>query len=564
MMLDQREGRGEQADHAPRPRPARRRPRAWMIYLAVLVPLIVTYRLLPTALTRSLMYDAIALSCLAAILIGVRINRPDQPLPWLLLASGVGCWVVGDLIWTYLGHVLHTAPFPSAADVMYLVAYAFFISGMYLMVRRRVPKGDRSLLIDGAIVTIAAGVIAWMFLIDPYAHDHSLTLAQKLFSTVYPVADVLLLSILVRGLLGTRARSTANVLLGCGLMLSITSDSVYGLLMLEGTYTTDHIVRFGWLLFYALWGTAGLHPSMGGRSFVPATTGPPKVATPSRLWVMGVVALLLPALAFFQPADEHSSHQMMSKGGSMAIFLLVIWRMGGLLTRLEAAHGTLRRLEREKGKLLDRTMQVGEEERVRLATQLHDGPIHQLSAVAYRFEAALLQLQRGDHDSAALALAKVRDSFGHEINTLREMMQGLRPPELDERGLNTAMRDQLSGFRESSGIHGTLEISGENRLPREIETAFFRITQEALANVARHSGGRRVRLELHHGERGTQLTIEDDGIGFDTTHIASDLASGQFGLIAMRQHVEALGGRFEVTSSNAGTVLRARFGTRAA
>jgi signal transduction histidine kinase len=233
--------------------------------------------------------------------------------------------------------------------------------------------------------------------------------------------------------------------------------------------------------------------------------------------------------------------------------------MSGVLSRLETAHTKVRRMEREKGKLLDRTMQIGEEERVRVATELHDGPIHQLSAVAYRFEAGLLQLERGEHESAAVALAKVRDSFGSEIETLRDMMRGLRPAELDERGLKTALQDQLSAFRKSSGIHGSLEVNEGPRLPKEIETGLFRITQEALENVAKHSRGRSVRVELRADDEATQLTIEDDGIGFDPALSTSDLADGQFGLIAMRQHIEALGGRFTVTSSGSGTVIAARF-----
>ena len=556
-MLDQRARSVENPTQPPPRSHASRRPPAWAIYLLLAVPLFVIYRFLPEPIMYSVIYDVFAFTSLAAILIGVRINRPTYALPWYLLAAGVGSWLVGDMLWTYFEYVAHTAPFPSAADAIYLLAYVFFASGIYLIVRKHAPKRDRSLLLDAAIITIGAGLLGWMFLMAPYADDPGLSLVEKLVSIAYPVGDVLILSVLVRVFLGTRTRSPAYILLACGLLVCIASDIGYSLMLLNGRYVPGHFVDFGWLLFYVLWGLAALHPSMAALSR--PESKPRRPTSPWRLASMALAAILAPLVALIQLTNGDSPQIPVITAGSVVIFLLVVLRMGGLLTRVELAHAKMRRLEREKGELLDRTMQVGEEERVRVATELHDGPIQQLSAVAYRFEAALLQLQRGDHESAALSLAKVRDSFGHEIDTLREMMQGLRPPELDERGLRTALQDLLSAFRQSSGIHGTLETEGPLSLRREIETAFFRVTQEALANVARHSRGGIVRIEVRDDQQRTQLSVTDDGVGFDASSSTTDLADGQFGLIAMRQHIEALGGRFVVTSSDTGTRIVARF-----
>jgi signal transduction histidine kinase len=556
-VIDPRERRPARPDES-RPHSRRSLP-AWGVYLLVVVPLIAAYPFMPNTLLYSILYDVIALSCLAAILVGVRINKPADTLPWYLLALGVTFWLLGDLLFTYFEHVAHSTPFPSIADALYLGAYGFFAPGIYLIVRKQRSKHDRSLLIDAMIITIGAAVLVWMFLMEPYANDKALTLWEKLVSMAYPIADVLALSVLVRVFLGTRSRSIAHLLLVSGLLLTIASDSAYGLMLLKGTYFPGHLVDYGWLLFYGLWGLSALHPSMAAVSLPEGRRR--RAATPWRLTLMAVVAILAPTIALIQLANGDRAQLFVVTATSVIIFLLVILRMGGVLSRLETAHTKVRRMEREKGKLLDRTMQVGEEERVRVATELHDGPIHQLSAVAYRFEAAMLQLQRGDHESAGVALAKVRDSFGQEIDTLRKMMAELRPPELDDRGLKTALQDQLAAFQESSGIHGTLTITGENPLPREIETGLFRIAHEALANVAKHSAARNVRLELQHGALDSLLTIADDGTGFDPSGITTDLADGRFGLISMRQHIEALGGRFAVTSSGAGTVITARFTT---
>jgi signal transduction histidine kinase len=528
-----------------------------VVYLLVVGPLVAAYHFLPTYLSFSIAYGVIAASCVLAILVGVHINRPAQRLPWYLLAAGTGLWLTGDLTYTYFEQVLHIYPFPSITDVFYLGAYFFFAGGVHLMVRRHLPKGDRSPLIDAAIITIGVGVLAWMFLMEPYAHDQNLTTWEKLVSMAYPVSDVLVLSVLVRAFLGTRRPTIAYILLGCGLVLTIASDSVYGLMLLNGTYTTGHPIDFGWLLFYLLWGTAALHPSMAA---VPSPErGSQRVASRWRLVLMAAVAILAPTLALIQLANGDTAQISVVTFASVLIFLLVILRMGGVLSRLETAHTKVRRMEREKGKLLDRTMQVGEEERVRVATELHDGPIQQLSAVAYRFEAAMLQLQRGDHASGTIALGKVQGSFHHEIEALREMMRGLRPPELERRGLGTALRDLLTTAEQSSGFRTSLKIRVKERLPREIETGLFRITQQALANVAEHGSAQNVRVELGGDADGVLFSIEDDGVGFDTSRQAADPADGQFGLIAMRQQVEALGGTFAIASSSAGTIVRARF-----
>jgi signal transduction histidine kinase len=537
-----------------------RRPPAWTVFLVVMAPLLLIYRFLPTALAYSLMYDVFAALSFAAVLIGVRINKPEARLPWYLLAAGIGLWLVGDLMWTYFEYVVHTAPFPSAADALYIAAYAFFASGIYLIVRRQTPSRDRSLLIDAGIITIVAGVLAWVFLMAPYAHDPGLSMMEKLVSIAYPVGDVVILSVLIRALLGARRPGSAHVLLACGLLLTIASDTLYSLMLLNGNYAAGHVVDFGWLMFYVLWGTAALHPSMATR--LRPSTPRRHVATRLRLWVMGTVALVLPTVAIFERSSEHAGTLVIIRAASVAIFILVIWKMGSLLTRLQSAHEQVRRMEQEKGRLLDRTMQVGEEERVRIAKELHDGPIQQLSAAAYRFEAGLLQLQRGDHASAAIALGKVQGSFHHEIEALREMMRALRPPALEQRGLGTALRDLLSAAEQSFGFRTSLRIRVDERLPHEIETGLFRITQQALANVADHGRAQNVRVELSDHAEGVLFSIEDDGVGFDTSHQPADLADGQFGLIAMRQHVEALGGTFAIASSSTGTLVQARFENR--
>jgi signal transduction histidine kinase len=131
-------------------------------------------------------------------------------------------------------------------------------------------------------------------------------------------------------------------------------------------------------------------------------------------------------------------------------------------------------------------------------------------------------------------------------------MRELRPPALDERGLEAALMDHLNAIQTSTSVTCTVRSTLEGRLDSTQETVLFRVAQEALTNVVRHAGARHVWVTLAPVPGAVTLEIRDDGDGFDTATMARLANDGHFGLIAMRERVEMAGGTWGIESSRAG------------
>ncbi len=184
------------------------------------------------------------------------------------------------------------------------------------------------------------------------------------------------------------------------------------------------------------------------------------------------------------------------------------------------------------------------EERNRLARDLHDSVKQQAFAASAQLGAAQTLLESDppaarDHlQKAAALLDEVRRELGL-------MIYELRPAALQGQGLASALREWGSGWSQQCGIPLDLRVEGERALNGEIEQAFFRIAQEALSNIARHSQARTARIELVFAPQSLRLAISDDGRGFNPL-----TSSNGFGLRSMRERAERLpGGAFEVTSA---------------
>lgn len=188
-----------------------------------------------------------------------------------------------------------------------------------------------------------------------------------------------------------------------------------------------------------------------------------------------------------------------------------------------------------------------EEERRRLARELHDDAIQSLIALNQRIQLARTRAT----GAAAVQLAEMEGMATATIADLRRMTRDLRPSYLDDLGLVPALellaRDQSAAL----GIPVEFMSSGEpRRSAPEAELAFYRIAQEALRNAGRHAQAGRIELRLDFAPRGATLTVSDDGVGFDTTERAAELAlGGHFGLLGARERAEAVGARFEVESA---------------
>ncbi len=222
------------------------------------------------------------------------------------------------------------------------------------------------------------------------------------------------------------------------------------------------------------------------------------------------------------------------------------------ITERKKAEASLRQLS---GRLL----QLQDEERRRLARELHDSTAQTLAALSMNLEALSQSLtakmsaadRRILTDSMRLAEQSAR-----EVRTLSYL---LHPPLLDEVGLASAVRWYATGFSKRTGVQVKVEMTAKlRRLPRELETALFRIVQESLTNIHRHSRSRRARIRLRLYSDTIMLEISDSGQGFknQTGFLTKETAPVGVGIAGMYERVKQLNGQFEI-KSHRGTTVRA-------
>jgi signal transduction histidine kinase len=454
--------------------------RSWLRYVAGGAVVALAYLLLPSraALPRLLLFCAVSASVVACLALGIRRHRPEPPLPWYLLLAGQALCLLADLIFSWRHLVAGSEAFPSVADALYLAHYPLLAAGVLALVRARTPGSDRVSLNDAAIVATSLGVLSWAFLVQPALLADGLSEAARLVSAAYPVMDLLVLAAAARLVVGVGFRPPAYWLLVGSLLALLATDTAYAALQRDGLYRLDspsgRLLGAGWLASYLLLGAAALHPSMGSLTERDHRASPRSGW--GRLAFLAGASLLPLALLVVQELRGEGRGAWIIGIACIGLFLLVVLRMVGLVRMVESNAAQLReqgaelqaildeleRTEAQRKQLLDKTVQGAEEERTRLAAELHDGPIQRLTAVGYQLEEAQLLLEADDGRQARELVAGVRKELYGEITGLRRLMAALRPPVLDERGLTLALRDLLEAFERRTGIHCALQ--GESRV----------------------------------------------------------------------------------------------------
>jgi len=200
-----------------------------------------------------------------------------------------------------------------------------------------------------------------------------------------------------------------------------------------------------------------------------------------------------------------------------------------------------------------RLMSMQDEERRRFARELHDSVGQQL--VAMKMAVACLE-NKLPHDSTLQDLLTILDDCIKETRTISHL---LHPPLLDEAGLKSALRWFVEGFGKRSGIEVNVEFhDAAERLPDSIELVLFRVLQESLTNVHRHSGATRADVSLRVANNTVCLKVRDYGRGIPPAvlqRLGKDGAGGGVGLAGMTQRIREIGGRLEIQSSSAGTEI---------
>ena len=258
--------------------------------------------------------------------------------------------------------------------------------------------------------------------------------------------------------------------------------------------------------------------------------------------------------AFQRTADLYST---LILALAPAVILLVIFV--GVAIGMRARRDSARQIEREadrlarerteavRRELLARTVQAAEDERTRLAAELHDGPVQRLTAVDYLLQRMLGQLKRGEVEKGAEVSAKAQQTIREEIAGLRRIMSDLRPPVLDQRGLVEALRESARRLGASAGITCTVDSRLDERLSPASETVLYRVAQEALQNVSKHSNAKAATISLRQSAGWVRLEVQDDGIGYEPS-AAPDERGRNFGMLGMKERIEMIGGRWLVSS----------------
>lgn len=373
--------------------------RWWQLYLGGGGLALIVYLVMPEGLPQDLLYVLVGASCVVALMAGVRLHRPSQRLPWLLMACGQFAWVMADSLYSWYSTVKGVDPFPSPADGLYLAAYPLMAAGLAVLIRLRRPGRDPAGLIDSAIVTISFGLLSWVVVAEGLINATDTPVTDRLVAVAYPAGDILLLALLVRLVTAAGVRTAAFRLLTEAVLLLIVADSVFAATDLSGGY--GEALDLLWLASYVLWGAAALHPTMSQLGEPIAEE--PQPLSRGRIVALTAAVLVAPVISAGQLAFDGSEHALAVVICSTALFLLVVGRMG---LAIREATATASQRDQLQGVL---SHEVAHDSLTGLDNR---------ASVLAQIEAALHRGQRAGTLSALLFIdldrfKAVNDKFGH-------------------------------------------------------------------------------------------------------------------------------------------------------
>lgn len=191
-----------------------------------------------------------------------------------------------------------------------------------------------------------------------------------------------------------------------------------------------------------------------------------------------------------------------------------------------------------------------EEERKRIAREIHDGLAQTMAHVVLRTEIAERMLSQENLDSVKEELSDLKGQVRDGLEEVRKMIFNLRPMALDDLGLIPTLHKFVQDFEEKSKIRTRFELAGrEKRLPSEMEVAVYRLIQEAFSNVLKHAKATYISLTITFQKHMTQIVVKDNGIGFNVEEMESKMiTSSHYGLIGMQERIDLLEGKIDIES----------------
>ncbi len=430
------------------------RNRAWYLYL--LAAAVASAAYFATG-HRSWIFNLIGLSAPLMILVAVKIHRPEHPAPWSWFALGQLLFIIGDLVAYNYGALRRLLPgifpleagrmpYPAIGDLFSLCLYPCLVAGLILIIRQRGADRDRGSLIDAAMIAIGVGTLSWVFLISPYVKDMTLSGGLKSFSMGYPVMDMLLFTVAIRLAVGAGRRVPSFHLMLTAIVALFVTDAMYGWMQLHDGYVAGSgLLEIGWISFYVLFGAAALHPSMRHLSDRGDTVDP-RVSV-GRLFLLGAASLLAPMTLVIQLWRGGPTNLPIVLSATIMLFLLVVFRMAGLVRRQQDSAEREKALREAGAALVTATNREG----------IHEAAIGAARALAGD-DAAIRMCEKlgGDDELVVLAASGgVKDVEGVRLHL--SDLQSWKRARLLERDAYTVhiyestLRDPLGLPREEDG-----------------------------------------------------------------------------------------------------------------
>jgi len=455
-------------------------------YVTWMTLLVVAYYGLPRL--RAEAWGLIGLTGVSAIVAGVVINRPARKAPWLLLAGANLSFIAGQVSFLVLTQIEGAkVPFPSFADVLYLLTYPLYAAGLLMFIRSHTPDRDRRSLIDALTLTVGLALLSWIYLILPYVHDPALSWLQKSVAIAYPLGDVLVLAMLARLLAPGTARTRSVQLLTLGSAALLGSDVWFGLILLYGPFRNGAIVDLGWAVFYAAWGAAALHPTMSELT-QPVSRQQAETSL-IRLTVLMLASFIAPAVLFIQSLRGQNRDDSVIAVFSAILFLLVLSRLWDVAASHRRALGRERAV-RLAGASLASAATVEEAARaVRNAAATLVGPRSRREALLMvRDDGALRPVAAGDGtgplgDPASNWMPRLAGSVPLYVPAAKLGAQG-RTLLADKGGVllcPLTLRDRPSG----DPLIGVLAVFGEQRILADLSGTFEVLAHQVALAVER-------------------------------------------------------------------------------
>ncbi len=310
---------------------------AWKLWLGLASVVTATYFLLPnTPESKLVLYNGVGFLAVVLLLVGIWRNRIAPRAPWLFFAAGLASFLVADIIY-YVLEITNPEgpPYPSIADCFYLAMYPLVMIGLTKLVRHVAPGGDKTTLIDAAVVATAMFGSIWVLFVDDVVTAELAGLAL-ITSLAYPVLDVALLAVAARLAVSAHLRHPPLALMLLGIGSLAVADIGYNIYLAAGTFHTGLFIDAFWLGFYACFAAAALHPA----SAVPGTQYESHGRLTGRQLVIMILATLgLPTIDLLWGTSQDRVVTIIT---SALLFILILIRVFALMQALQRGQDQLR------------------------------------------------------------------------------------------------------------------------------------------------------------------------------------------------------------------------------